>query len=221
MPTHTYNTMSGLSVTGGTGGVSGNSIPTGGGIEYVRENTDGVGLYALATAFSLSAGATTGAFIELKMRRGSNGFEIEARDDGTFANGDFTTESATRYAVGGASSTLTTAAFDNAQDVYTLNGFTPTAIKMKYALETNTVVGASSIYQTYSNSYVNDTWLTTSSVGNNIQLLLGAGAGAAPTAQNVRDATWTVEFWGRVSGYDDTKLWTIEVRCRADAEAEP
>jgi len=221
MPTHTYNTMSGLSVTGGTGGVSGNSIPTGGGIEYVRDYNEGLGLYALATAFSQSAGASTGAYIQFKMRRGSNGFEIEARDDGTFANGDFTTESVLRYAVGGTSSTLTTAAFDNAQDVYTLNGFTPTAIKMKYGLEYFTNVGAGITYQTYSNSYTNDTWLTTNNVGDNIQLLLGTSAAASPTAQNVRDATWTVEFWGRVSGYDDTKLWGIEVRCRSDAEAEP
>jgi len=221
MATHTYNTMSGLSVTGGTGGVSGNSIPTGGGIEYVRYSDDGVGLDALATAFSLSNSASTAAYIELKMRRGSLGFEIEARDDSSFASGDFTTKTVLRYEVGGTSSTLTTAAFDNAQDVFTLNGFTPSAIKMKYTLTNNVVVGSSSSYSTYSNSYVNDTWLTTSSVGDNIQLFLGASASAAPVANNIRDCTWIVEFWGRVSGYDDTKIWEIRVDCRADAEAEP
>jgi len=221
MATHTYNTMSGLSVAGGTGGVSGNSIPTGGGIEFVRYSDDGVGLDALASAFSQSSGASAAAYISLKMRRGSLGFEIEARDDSSFASGDFPFVSVLRYAVGGTTSTLTTAAFDNAQDVFTLNGFTPTAIKMKYTLTNNVAVGSASLYNTYSNSYVNDTWLTTSSVGDNIQLLLGGSAAAAPTAQNIRDCTWIVEFWGRVSGYDDTKIWEIRVDCRADAEAEP
>ena len=221
MATHTYNTMSGLSVTGGTGGVSGNDIPTGGGIEYVRYSDDGVGLDALSTAFSLSNSAVCTAYVSLKMRRGTLGFEIEARNDGSVASGDFTTLSVLRYEVGGTSSTLTSAAFDNAQDVYTLNGFTPSAIKMKYTLTNNVVVGSSQSYSTYSNSYVNDTWLTTNNVGDNIQLLLGAAAAAAPTAQNIRDCTWVVEFWGRVSGYDDTKLWEIRVDCRADAEAEP
>lgn len=221
MATHTYNTASGLTVTGGTGGTSGNPIPTGSAIEFVQNSDDGLGLESSATAFSSGASALAACGIELKFIRLASGMEIQARRSTLVTNGDFTTSFSRKYAVGGSYTNLTTSAFDNADDVWQIlqSAYTPTHIKMKYSQSTLQQYGSNSHNVTFNNSYVNDTWLATNTAGNNITAEFYNTAAAGAGAISGNNITWVVEFWGRVSGYDDTKLWQIRVDLDSEADS--
>jgi len=221
MATHTYNTASGLTVTGGTGGTSGNPIPTGSAIEYVQNSDDGLGLDSAAFSFSSGASSLSACGIELKFMRLASGMEIQARRSALTTNGDVTSSYSRKYAVGGSYTNLTTSAFDSADDVWQIlqSAYTPTHIKMKYSQSTLQQYGSNSSSVTFANSYVNDTWLATNNTGDNITVEFANQAAAGSGAMSGNNITWVVEFWGRVSGYDDTKLWQIRVDLDSEADS--
>jgi hypothetical protein len=218
---HQFNNVLGLKVTGGTGGVSGTSLPAGssGTVDNVRDSTENssVSIDTQSTAFSQSAGATTDTGVILVIRRtGTSQISIYGQDTGG-ANGDFTTHYCRLYNNAGSFSTLSSASL---QLLWQLDGYTPTHFKVARINDSTINSGGSASFTTY-NSYTLDTWLAVPNVNDEIKVEPNNGAGAAPVALNSSRFDNTISFWVRASGYNDTEVLKLNVDQYSEAEAEP
>lgn len=215
---HTYNNVIGLKVAPGTGGVTGTAINDAGATVTMNESPS-VGLDSLSSQVTENGRpAIAVCKVALKfVKDDTNGVVIQVKDDGTGGNG-------TLISIEGVTRNLTPNSFSvgtTYETVYDLNGYNLTHLKMKQTTET--YAGYNPLYtnstMTYLNSYTNDTWLavnTNDSIELESSLTLAVAGGDSDAAYMLS----TVEFWGRAAGYDDTKLFTMEVRSDADASSD-
>lgn len=91
------------------------------------------------------------------------------------------------------------------QIIYENRTTVPTAVKMIYRIQGS------------SNS-VDLGWTNTPNVGDGRSVQFSASASAGAGADDFEGRTYEVEFWGRASGYNDTKLATFLLRVEAYAD---
>lgn len=214
---HTYNNVIGLKVAPGTGGVTGTAIDDSSATVTMNESPS-VGLDALSSQVTENRPCLATCRVALKfVKDDTNGVIIQVKDNGTGGNG-------TLVEIEGVFRNFTPNSFSvgtSYETVYDLNGYNLTHLKMKQTTETytglNPILTTSSM--TYLNSYTNDTWLavnTNDSIELESILTLASDQGDSDSAYKLS----TVEFWGRAAGYDDTKLFTMEVRSDCDASSD-
>lgn len=214
---HSFNAVIGLKTTPGSGGVTGTAINDDGATVTMNESPS-IGLESISTQVrDGGAPCIAQARISFKfLKDATNGVVIQVKDDGTGGNGDLVSiEGVQRILSPNSFSVGTTF-----ETVYDLNGFDLTHLKMKETTET--YPGYEPLYttssMTYLNSYTDDTWLavnTNDFIELESRLITAVAGGDSDASYKLS----TVEFWGRAAGYDDTKLFTMEVRSDIDASS--
>ena len=214
---HSFNNIIGLKTTPGSGGVTGTAINDDGATVTMNESPS-IGLEGISSQVR-DGGVPCISTVRISMKflkDATNGVVIQVKDNGTGGNGDLVSiEGVQRIFSPNSFSVGTTF-----ETVYDLNGFDLTHLKMKQTTEI--YPGYEPLYttneMTYLNSYTDDTWLavnTNDFIELESRLTLAVAGGDSDSSYKLS----TVEFWGRAAGYDDTKLFTMEVRSDCDSSS--
>lgn len=201
-----------IQVIGGLVGKSGsvgagNTIPAGtfyGPQSSTGECADGTTISYEPDGTPTSASAGLRFVFSRASISGSSGFKITVENAGS--------QNATWYNTSLVGSVLTSAV-----TMYENNNVTPTEIKMNWSAVSGGNVGNNSA--STSGAYVEDTWTATGSDGVSIQKDFDSSASAGSGAYSLNQTFWTVEFWGKATGYDDTLLATLAIMTEAEAES--